>query len=81
MRIVTTYDVVSYPATKTLRCPICGNRVRRQRTFRQTLNPFNRTANGTLKTRGQILRELGSEAAAWAKIPEPHRMCAAPPRA
>jgi hypothetical protein len=33
--------------------------------FFQTLNPFNKTADGTVKTREQIMQELRAERQAW----------------
>jgi len=55
-------------------CPVCGKTVRRQRRFWQTLNPFNRNADGTVKTERDIQEELRAEAAAW--VPDfEHEKC------
>lgn len=42
---------------------------RQQKTFSQTLNPFNKAADGTPKTREQILVELREEADRWKNEP------------
>lgn len=36
-----------------------------QKTFFQTLNPLNRTSEGLIKTRDQVIVELHTEAQAW----------------
>lgn len=59
-----TFEVVKYTATKRVRCPDGRTRTR-QRTFEQTINPFNKGADGAVKTRPEILEELRAEAAAW----------------
>lgn len=51
--------------TKSGLCPVCGRRVRRSKTFEQTLNPFNRNALGEPKTRDQIWDELRDKGRAW----------------
>lgn len=38
---------------------------RQQKTFRQTINPFNKNADGSRKTREQIYSELSEEAQLW----------------
>lgn len=43
----------------------CGRRLRRQRTFWQTLNPFNKGANGVPKTVDEIHAELRVQKQAW----------------
>lgn len=55
-------------------CPGCGKTVWRQRRFSQTLNPFNRNADGTVKTERDIMVELRAEAAEW--VPDfTHEKC------
>lgn len=63
MRI--TFEEISCKATKVW----IENGRRRQRTkkFWQTLSPFNRNADGTLKTDVQIRAELVAERDAWLK--------------
>lgn len=65
MRIQVTYDEVRRTTVKWIKCQ-CGKRLKRQRTFMQTLNPFNKDkATGQIKTYGQIWKELGEEGARW----------------
>lgn len=47
-----------------------GKRRQQSREFYQTLNPFNKNAQGNPKTRKEILAELIAERDAWIK--EPH---------
>ena len=55
-------------------CPGCGKAVRRQRKFSQTLNPFNRNPDGTVKNVRDIQEELSVEAGQW--VPDfTHERC------
>lgn len=63
------YDDIKQPASKSLKCTGCGRRVRRQRQFSQTRNPFNKNAAGEVKTYQEIRAELIDQARAWEKIP------------
>lgn len=42
-----------------------GKKRRRQKTFTQTENPFNKNADGSVKTPAQIYASVLAEAAAW----------------
>lgn len=62
--------IYRYPEIATYReptgkCPGCGKRTRRKRRFWQTLSPFNRDENGTVRTREQIEAAVKAEADAW----------------
>ena len=48
------------------RCLNCGKRVRRQRTFKQTVSPFNQHTDGRKKTYAEVLDSVNKEARAWA---------------
>lgn len=69
------FEVVKHLAVKTFRCPTCGRPGRRQRTFRQTINPFNKNADGQVKTRAEIMVELKVQAAEWERTPTLHEGC------
>ncbi len=58
-----TFDVVAVRATRVWR----ENGRRRQATkeFMQTINPFNKNDDGTVKTRQQILIEVNEQRRAW----------------
>jgi predicted RNA-binding Zn-ribbon protein involved in translation (DUF1610 family) len=73
--VTTRFEVVRHKAVKSLPCPVCGKRLRRQRTFEQTINPYNRNEDGTVKTRNEIRAELAAQAAEWARQPETHPAC------
>lgn len=47
------------------KCPACGKRVLRSRTFEQTVNPFNRNANGVPKTWEEVFADVRAQADAW----------------
>lgn len=66
---------IKHQASKNLPCPACGKKLRRQRTFSQTLNPFNKNADGQVKTELEIVRELNATAAEWEAEPETHPAC------
>ena len=77
MYVTHRFRAVKHPAVKSLPCPICGKKLRRRRTFEQTINPFNKNANGTVKTELDIVQELEAQAAAWETEAEPHSKCEA----
>lgn len=66
---------IKHQASKNLPCPGCGKKLRRQRTFIQTLNPFNKNADGQVKTELEIVRELNVTAGQWENEPELHPTC------
>jgi hypothetical protein len=59
------FERVPLTVSKTVRCTGCGKRLRRQRTFEMTLNPWNRNARGQPRTRQEILAALDAKAAEW----------------
>ena len=67
---VTKFERVQLAATKSVPCTGCGKKVRRQRTFEQMLNPFNKNADGTVKEFADIWRELEAEADEWKVQPQ-----------
>lgn len=68
MRITTTYDRVKATAKREVTCPGCHGKRTIQRTFYQTVNPFNKNEDGTIKTYRQVWRSVTDEAKAW--VPE-----------
>jgi len=75
MTIRYTFDVVKYQASKSLPCPKCSKRVKRAKTFEQTLSPFNKNAQGVPKSRAEIWAEEREQAVAWQKSAELCRKC------
>ncbi|MEU7338638.1 hypothetical protein [Streptomyces sp. NPDC007074] len=53
----------------------CGKTLRRQKKFAQTLNPFNKGADGRPKTTRQIHAELSEKAKQWQVAPETCDSC------
>ena len=64
-----TFDKISSHPRKTYTCA-CGRRVTRQKTFSQTLNPFN-TIDGRPKTAVEIQREVSAQALEWQTRADP----------
>ena len=64
-----TFNEVKLQAKKSGKCVICGKRRNRAKTFWQTLNPFNKNADGTVKTRFDINTELQTQANIWQREP------------
>lgn len=69
------FEEVSRWAEKTVKCAKCGKKIRRQRTFSQSINPWNKTADGRVKRRDDIIAELGAEIEKWKAEPELCRKC------
>jgi len=63
MRVRYTFEEVKYTSTKYVM--VDGKKMRRQKTFSQTLNPFNTKPDGTVKNRMDIHRELVAQAKEW----------------
>ncbi|MCP3820124.1 hypothetical protein NLX86_19085 [Streptomyces sp. A3M-1-3] len=75
MYTTTRFERVPLTATKSVPCTGCGKKVRRQRTFEQTINPYNKNADGIPKSRIDILHELKTQADAWQAVAETHTKC------
>lgn len=63
-----TFEEVNLRATKTGKCR-CGKRRTRATTVCQTLSPFNKNEDGTLKNRYEIMEELRVELTKWREEP------------
>lgn len=68
IRIITRFQKVKFQTHRTGTCSVCGKRWKRSKTFSQTLNPFNRNAQGEVKTYSEIFEELREEARMWNPI-------------
>jgi hypothetical protein len=68
------FDVVRRTAVKTGWCPVCGKSVTRRRTFENTINPFNRNAQGAVKTYEEVREDVTQLCVDW--IPDfTHEAC------
>lgn len=56
------FERVTIRGVRSGTCLVCGKRGTRQTTFGQTLNPFNKNADGEPKTRAEIWAEIKQEA-------------------
>jgi len=73
--IRTTFEKVVFKASKSVKCKSCGGQVKRQKTFSQTMNPFNKSHDGLPKMKNQINIELKDEAIKWKTKSEVCRFC------
>ena len=67
--ITTTFQEIKLKASKSGKCVICSKSRRRSKTFSQTLNPFNKTESGDVKSISTIRAELADDILAWKKEP------------
>ena len=61
--------------SKNVKCSVCGKRVPRKKVFMQTLNPFNKLPDGTVKTTNDIYSELNLSIRQWRMNPEKCKLC------
>lgn len=71
----TTFHKVGFTAEKSGICPACGKRAGRKLEFYQTMNPWNKNADGLPKTGAEIMEALRPEAAKWKAEPCYHAKC------
>ncbi len=64
------FEQIKVTAVRNLHCPGCGKKFRRQRTFSQTVNPYNRNPAGRPKTRSEVAESVSAEASTWSVTPE-----------
>jgi len=74
-RTKITFEVVKLSTYKTGYCKKCGKYITRSKTFDQTINPFNKLPDGTLKNRDDIFQELLEESKQWKSEPVIHARC------
>ncbi|WP_055566008.1 hypothetical protein [Streptomyces atriruber] len=70
-----TFEKVELYGEKRVKCTVCGKAMKRRTTVYQTLNPFNKTDDGKVKSRSQILAELRVKLDAWRGQAETHAKC------
>ncbi len=69
------FERVKLSTYKTGYCKKCGKYITRSKTFDQTINPFNKLPDGTIKNRDDIFQELLKEAQQWKEKPVVHVRC------
>lgn len=65
--MIINFDVIKVSAMKKGKCK-CGKRLTRSKTFEQTVNPFNKNPDGTVKTRNEVSAAVSRVATDW--LPE-----------
>ena len=63
------YEQVTQQVTKNLPCPSCGKKVRRSNTISNTVNPFNKNADGEIRTRAEVRACVVALAQKWQTEP------------
>lgn len=67
----TTFEKVEMYGTKSVKCAGgCGRRLKRSTTVYQTINPYNKAADGRLKDHYDIRAELVVQLDEWERKPE-----------
>jgi hypothetical protein len=75
------FEEVKRQFTRSNPCPGCSRKVRRQRTFCQTINPWNQAGEGAdrhVKSRAEIWAELAEAGAKWQAEAETCSRCESP---
>ena len=62
---IINFEQIKYKATR--KEIINGKKVVRSKTFTQTVNPFNKNEDGTIKTRNEVYQSVKQEALEWSK--------------
>ena len=62
---VHRYVRISAHRTRSGKCPSCGKRRTRSKTFTSTVNPFSRNEDGTIKTPREVRLDLNAKASRW----------------
>ena len=62
---VHRYVRISAHRTRSGKCPSCGKRRTRSKTFTSTVNPYNRNEDGTIKTPREVRLDLNAKASRW----------------
>lgn len=63
--IQVRFEVVKASRQKSGKCPVCGKRVVRKTTFEQTLSPYNKNGDGTVKNYHEVSVDVNKEANRW----------------
>ena len=66
---------ISRRAVRTGECRVCHKKGRRATTITNTVNPFNKNPDGTVRTRVDVYRHVAELAAEWSALPFVHAGC------
>lgn len=78
--VTTKFEVVKYHGTKSVPCKCCGKRLQRKKTHEATINPWNKNADGSVKTRNEVQADLIEKDKEWRKQPETCKDCKTAPK-
>jgi len=74
----TEFPEIKVYGEKSVKCDAgCGHRIRRKKTFWQTLSPFNKKADGSIKNVDEVYAELRAERDEWKAAPMTCKTCTA----
>lgn len=62
---VVRFESVNLTGFKQGKCADCDKRTKRTKRFTQTINPYNRNPDGSVKTRDQVYESVRSEIDRW----------------
>ena len=65
MKVTYTYDKIKHVERRYGNCPVCGKRVQRSTTFMETVNPYNRNEDGTVKSAQEVRESVRAKGQAW----------------
>ncbi|HIA5714228.1 TPA: hypothetical protein ACWQQG_000990 [Yersinia enterocolitica] len=71
------FQEVSITRVRVGKCDARGKRFMEKKKFYQTLNPFNKNSDGTVKSRDEILLEVKLESDKWLESSLRHEKCKA----
>lgn len=69
------YEPVSAKVSKSGLCTVCGRKATRTKTFTNTVNPFNKNEDGTVRTRAEVWANVRRLAEEWKSLPVTHGGC------
>ena len=68
--MIVTFRTTAISRHRSGTCTVCGKKGRkRSKTFSQTLNPYNKNEDGSIRTEEDIRHALSVEAHAWQNLP------------
>ncbi len=73
--MIVRFKEVGIHVEKSGICPSCGKRASRQQYIYQTLSPFNKNSDGTMKSSQDIQKENTEKYKLWKKEPVYHAKC------
>jgi len=77
--VTYVYERITARGRRSGTCDVCGKPAQRSRTFENTVNPFNRNADGTVRTRTEVRANVSRLAREWELGQVRHAGCEAGP--